>query len=192
MRRPFCVRPGIAHGSPFTADDVPFTDSSRRSGGTFVEGVWYLPAIAVAGIGALRAVRRRPERYDGDGERGRCVELERLVIAGFVVVGALFTAVALGTSWLLSPKKSTPEKSLPYECGVDAVGSSWIRFRSGYYVFALLYVIFDIETVFLYPWAVTFGRSAAGWFIFFEMFIFIAILVGGLAYAWKEGALSWR
>ena len=120
------------------------------------------------------------------------MEFERLVIAAFVVIGAVFTALTLSASWLLSPKKPSAEKGETYECGVEPVGSPWIQFRSGYYVYALLYVIFDIETVFLYPWAVAFGRPGMGWFIFFEMIIFITILVGGLAYAWKEGALQWR
>lgn len=120
------------------------------------------------------------------------MELEGIVIAAFVVVGALFAVVALASSWLLSPKKPSPEKAETYECGVEAIGGPWVRFRAGYYVYALLYVIFDIETVFLYPWAVTFGRPGVGWFVFFEMVVFVAILIGGLAYAWKEGALRWR
>lgn len=120
------------------------------------------------------------------------MELESVVIAGFIVIGALFAVVALASSWLLSPKKPSAEKGITYECGVDAVGGPWVRFKAGYYVYALLYVIFDIETVFLYPWAVTFGRPGVGWFVFFEMVIFVAILMGGLLYAWKEGALKWR
>jgi NADH-quinone oxidoreductase subunit A len=120
------------------------------------------------------------------------VELERLVIAGFVVIGALFVVVALASSWLLSPKKPSPEKSETYECGVEPIGGPWVHFRSGYYVYALLYVIFDIETVFLYPWAVTFGRPGVGWFVVVEMIIFVSILFAGLLYAWKEGALRWR
>jgi len=118
--------------------------------------------------------------------------MEQLIVAGFVVVGALFVVVALSSSWLLSPKKPSPEKATTYECGVEPIGPPWVQFRAGYYVYALLYVIFDIETVFLYPWAVTFGQRGIGWFIFVEMIIFVIILLGGLAYAWKEGALQWR
>ncbi|TLM99329.1 MAG: NADH-quinone oxidoreductase subunit A [Actinobacteria bacterium] len=117
---------------------------------------------------------------------------ERAVIGAFVVLGALFVVVALTSSWLLSPKRPSDEKSFPYECGVVPVGPVWVQFRAGYYVYALLYVIFDIETVFLYPWAVTFGQRGVGWFIFIEMLIFVTILLGGLFYAWKEGALTWR
>jgi len=120
------------------------------------------------------------------------VGLDRMVVAGFVVLGSLFVAVALTSSWLLSPKKPSEAKSTTYECGVEPIGPPWVQFKAGYYVYALLYVIFDIETVFLYPWAVTFGQPGIGWFIFVEMLIFVAILVGGLAYAWKEGALTWR
>jgi len=120
------------------------------------------------------------------------VALEHLVIAMFVVIGAVFTVATLSASWLLSPSAPSEAKGEVYECGVEPIGGPWVRFRAGYFVYALLYVIFDIETVFLYPWAVTFGRPGVGWFVFFEMVVFVAILVGGLAYAWKEGALKWR
>lgn len=120
------------------------------------------------------------------------MSLDRVIIACFVIFGALFVVVALASSWLLSPKAPSKEKSSIYECGVEPLGPPWVQFRAGYYVYAVLYVIFDIETVFLYPWAVTFGRPGVGWFVFIEMVIFVAILVGGLAYAWKEGALKWR
>lgn len=143
---------------------------------------------------ALAHARESVSGAQGAGSDGgrTGVELERLVIAGFVVIGALFVVVALASSWLLSPKKPSVEKSETYECGVEPVGGPWVHFRSGYYVYALLYVIFDIETVFLYPWAVTFGRPTVGWFVVVEMIIFVTILFGGLVYAWKEGALRWR
>ena len=73
---------------------------------------------------------------------------------------------------------------------MEPVGPPWVQFRVGYYVYALLFVVFDIETVFLYPWAVVYGKM--GLFVLAEMVIFIAILAAGLAYAWKEGALRWR
>ena len=119
-----------------------------------------------------------------------CVPYDRIMMAVFVVLGTVFVAVTLGASWLLSPKKPSAEKSETYECGVEPVGPPWIQFHAGYYVYALLFVIFDIETVFLYPWALVYRMS--GWFIFGEMIVFVVILVAGLAYAWKEGALSWR
>ena len=116
--------------------------------------------------------------------------LDRVLMGTFVVLGAFFVVATLATSWLLSPKNPTPQKAETYECGVEPVGPPWVQFRAGYYVYALLFVIFDIETVFLYPWALVLG--VRGWFIFSEMVVFVVILVGGLAYAWKEGALSWR
>lgn len=116
--------------------------------------------------------------------------LDRAIISAFIILGAFFVVATLAASWLLSPKKPSAEKAETYECGVEPIGSPWVQFRAGYYVYALLFVIFDIETVFLYPWALVYGLS--GWFVFFEMIVFIVILVAGLAYAWKEGALSWR
>jgi NADH-quinone oxidoreductase subunit A len=119
--------------------------------------------------------------------------LDHLIIAAFVVLGAVFVVVALTSSWLLSPKRADAEEGIEtYECGLEPIGPPWVQFRAGYYVYALLYVIFDVETVFLYPWAVTFGAKGTGWFVFAEMVLFVAILLGGLAYAWKEGALKWR
>lgn len=115
---------------------------------------------------------------------------DHLVIAAFVAVGILFVPVTITASHLLARSKPTEEKLTTYECGSEPVGPPWVQFRIGYYVYALLFVVFDIETVFLYPWAVAFGHM--GVFIVIEMFVFITILVAGLAYAWKEGALRWR
>jgi NADH:ubiquinone oxidoreductase subunit 3 (subunit A) len=118
------------------------------------------------------------------------VAFDHIMIATFIVLGSVFVVLTLSTSWLLSPKKPSQAKSETYECGVEPVGPPWVQFHAGYYVYALLFVIFDIETAFLYPWALVYGFR--GWFIFVEMLVFIVILVAGLAYAWKEGALSWR
>ena len=116
--------------------------------------------------------------------------LNHLVLVGFVVIGFVFFVVVLATNWLLSPHKPDDRKLSIYECGREPIGPPWVQFRVGYYVYALLFVVFDIETVFLYPWAVAFGTM--GWFILVEMFIFLGILILGLVYAWKEGALAWR
>jgi NADH-quinone oxidoreductase subunit A len=118
------------------------------------------------------------------------VAQDHLVIAMLVVIGMLFVPVTIFVSHLLAPSKPSPEKSSTYECGVEPIGPPWVQFRIGYYVYALLFVIFDIETVFLYPWAVAF--DSLGLFILIEMLVFIAILAVGLAYAWREGALKWR
>jgi NADH:ubiquinone oxidoreductase subunit 3 (subunit A) len=117
---------------------------------------------------------------------------EEIVLAMFAIVGAAFTVVALSTSWLLSPKRPSAAKSTIYECGVDPIGPPWVQLRIGYYVFALLFVIFDIETAFFFPWAVIFARPETGLVVLWEMLVFAGILVVCLAYAWREGALKWR
>ncbi len=118
------------------------------------------------------------------------VTADHIVLLMFVVIGALFVPLTLAASRLLAPSKPDERKLDTYECGSEPVGPPWVQFRVGYYVYALLFVVFDIETVFLYPWAVAFDRM--GVFVLAEMVVFIAILGGGLAYAWKEGALRWR
>lgn len=116
---------------------------------------------------------------------------DHLVVGAFLLFGLLFVVLTVGASNLLSPTgKPSKDRLEPYECGVEPVGPPWVQFRVGYYVYALLFVVFDIETVFLYPWAVAFGKMGA--FILVEMTLFIAILAAGLAYAWREGALRWR
>ncbi len=100
----------------------------------------------------------------------------------------LFLAKALSAK----PKQPDPEgvKTETYECGMKTIGSSWLQFNFRYYFYALLFVVFDIETVFLYPWAVKF--KGLGFFGFVEMLIFIFILVIGLVYAWKKKVLEWK
>jgi len=123
---------------------------------------------------------------------GRGVLEQQIILAVFLVFGIVFMLFALSLSWLLSPSKPTEGKGLTFECGMEPLGLPWIRYRSGFFVYAILYVIFDIETAFLYPWAVAFGKAATGWFFFVEMLIFVAILLAGLLYAWKEKALAWH
>lgn len=113
-----------------------------------------------------------------------------MIVAAFIVVGALFALIALFSSWLLAPKNRYGLKEETYESGMQTVGSPWVKVRVGYYNYALMFVIFDIEVAFLYPWAIAYGHF--GWFILIEMVIFVGILLTGLAYAWKEGALRWR
>jgi NADH-quinone oxidoreductase subunit A len=116
--------------------------------------------------------------------------LDYAIVAAFFVVGVLFVMVTLAMSSLLQHKRYGEAKFSTYECGREPIGPPWVQFRIGYYVYALLFVIFDIETVFLYPWAVAFGDL--GVFILIEMALFLVVLGIGLAYAWKEGALAWR
>ncbi len=112
-----------------------------------------------------------------------------LYIAAFTIFGLAFVTLTLGISRLLRPSKPSPEKLAPYECGEVPIGEPWVQFHIRYYVFALLFVIFDIETVFLYPWALVFKKL--GLFALVEMFVFLAILAAGLIYAWRKGALRW-
>ena len=109
----------------------------------------------------------------------------------FLLLAALFPLAALGLAWAVRPKPKdcSPGKLTPYECGVDTIGPTWIRFKVNYFLYALVFLAFSIETIFLYPWAVKF--NSLGLFAFVEMLIFITILVVGLWYAWKEGALEW-
>jgi NADH-quinone oxidoreductase subunit A len=115
-------------------------------------------------------------------------------IAIFTVVGILFVVLVLGISSLLRPHNPRPEKLTTYECGERPVGQAWSQFNVRYYIFCLLFVIFDVETVFLYPWALKLGwfrQQGLGPFVFGEMVVFLGILVLGLAYAWRKGALEW-
>jgi NADH:ubiquinone oxidoreductase subunit 3 (subunit A) len=115
---------------------------------------------------------------------------------GFLIaVGAALPGVALIVSFLLGrfkirPKVPNSVKLDTYECGVETEGPSWVQFHVGYYVFALLFVVFDIETIFLYPWAVAFRQVKV--FGFVEALLFVGILLLGLVYAWRKDALAWR
>ena len=108
-----------------------------------------------------------------------------LVMGGFAVV---LVAAFLYLSWNLGPRRPTPQKLAPYECGVTPIGSARERFPIKFYLVAMLFIIFDIETVFLYPWAVTY-RSSGSLMLFNlgEMAVFVAILFVGYIYVWRRG-----
>ncbi len=113
----------------------------------------------------------------------------------FLIVASLFAAVAIlipqVLTWLkVVPRKPSPAKYTTYECGMDTIGKSWVQFNFRYYFFALLFVVFDIETIFLYPWAVAYQKL--GLFGLVEMLIFIVILMVGYLYAWRKKALEWK
>ncbi|KKM11850.1 hypothetical protein SY88_06610 [Clostridiales bacterium PH28_bin88] len=108
----------------------------------------------------------------------------------FFVVAAIFPMVAIGVAWMVRPKKPYSAKLTTYECGNETQGPTWVQFKISYFLYALVFLLFDVETVFLYPWAVKFQVLPV--FALVEMFVFIAILVVGLWYAWKEGALEWQ
>ncbi|MCT7952552.1 photosynthetic/respiratory NAD(P)H-quinone oxidoreductase subunit C [Ancylothrix sp. C2] len=108
---------------------------------------------------------------------------------GFLIISSLVPVLALGASKLLGPKGTSVQRLTTYESGMEPIGGAWIQFNIRYYMFALVFVVFDVETVFLYPWAVAFHRL--GLLAFIEALIFIGILVIALVYAWRKGALEW-
>ena len=118
-----------------------------------------------------------------------------ITVAAFVAVGALLVGGGLLASSLLRPNNPTKVKSETYECGIDPVGGGWSQTHIRYYIFALLFLIFDVEAVFIFPWAIRieeFAAAGMGGFIFVEMVIFIVILVMGLVYAIRKGVLRWE
>ncbi len=116
--------------------------------------------------------------------------LDRYIFVGILLLGALAFALGpLAVVFLIAPRKRSRTKEDIYECGTRTMGETWIRFRNQYYIFALLFLVFDIETVFLYPWAVSY--AGLGLFALVEMLVFIALLATGLIYAWGRGVLKW-
>ncbi len=119
-----------------------------------------------------------------------------------VILAAGAIAIPTGMillSWLLShtkvrPQKPSPVKQSIYECGMEALSPRWNQFNFRYYYYALLFVVFDVETIFLYPWAIQFGTLSKkfGLFVLIEMLVFIAILLVAWIYAWRKRALEWR
>jgi len=113
-----------------------------------------------------------------------------------VVAGCLLYAVIMIVSRVMRPSVPSPQKLTTYECGVESLGTGWSQTNIRYYVFAFLFVIFDVEAVFLFPWAVIVGgldaaTSVSPVFALVAMFLFIGTLLEGLAYAWKKGVLTW-
>lgn len=110
---------------------------------------------------------------------------------GLFVFGALvFAVLPVALARLAAPRKPSAVKNETYECGLESKGDSWIQFRAQYYVIALIFVIFDVETIFIYPWAVSF--KGLGIQAFWAMMIFIGILVVGLIYEWRKKTLEWE
>jgi NADH:ubiquinone oxidoreductase subunit 3 (subunit A) len=107
----------------------------------------------------------------------------------FFLVGLIIPVGAIGVAWILGPKKPNPIKQTTYECGIETVGDSWVQFKAQYYIFALVFLVFDVETVFLFPWAVKLG--ALGMYAVLEGIVFILILIAGLTYTWRKGMLEW-
>ena len=111
------------------------------------------------------------------------------ILWAFLIISSLIPILAFSLSGLLTPVREGPEKLSTYESGIEPMGDAWLQFRIRYYMFALVFVVFDVETVFLYPWAMSF--DILGVSLFIEAFIFVLILIGGSVYAWRKGALEW-
>ena len=107
----------------------------------------------------------------------------------FLLLGIIFTAAGLIAAWVLRPHQPYPAKRATYECGEEPIGSAWVRLNIRFYVIALVFLIFDVEVVFLLPWALVF--RGLGMFAFLEMAVFLAILFVGYAYVWVKGDLAW-
>lgn len=112
-----------------------------------------------------------------------------LYIGIFMVVALFLPAAAITIATLLAPKKPDAIKNSTYECGVETVGETWVQFKVSYYVYGLIFLLFDVEAIFLYPWAVAYQKLPL--FAVFEAVLFILILLGGLLYARQKGALEW-
>ncbi len=116
--------------------------------------------------------------------------IEYLAILIYMAIAIAFGLFAIAASHLLGQRKPTPIKQAPYECGMPTIGSSFRRIPIKYYIIAMLFLLFDIEVVFLYPWAVVFKQFK--FFAFISMAIFLGILIIAYIYIWKRGALEWE
>lgn len=112
------------------------------------------------------------------------------VVYAFVIVGVGFAAVTLGLAKVLRPSVPYARKESTYECGIPAVGSTEVKLNIRFHLYALLFVLFDVEVLYVYPWAVT--SRELGTLALVEMGVFVSILLLGLAFAWRKGALSWE
>ena len=113
-----------------------------------------------------------------------------ITVAVFAAFGLILVAVAIGASALLRPNNPTPTKRQAYECGIDPVGGGWSQSHVRFYIFGLLFLIFDVEAIFIFPWAIR--LESLGTFALVEMVIFIGILLTGLVYAIRKGVLRWE
>jgi NADH-quinone oxidoreductase subunit A len=111
------------------------------------------------------------------------------VILIFFIIGAVFVAAGLIVAAIVRPSHPTPLKLSTYESGEEPIGSPWVQFNTRFYIIALAFIIFDVELVLLFPWAVVF--KSLGWYAFWSMVVFVLILVLGLAYDWAKGYLDW-
>ena len=107
-----------------------------------------------------------------------------------ILTAIALVGIALGVARIVSPRSYNGQKGEAYECGIPTRGRSWMQFKAGYYLFAILFLMFDVEAVFLFPWAVTVQDAGIDGLI--NILFFMVILILGLAYAWRKGALEWK
>ena len=117
------------------------------------------------------------------------MQSEWLYIGLFLVMGIVVPIVPLVISRLVAPRKPNPIKQSTFECGIETVGETWVQFRAQYYIFALVFLVFDVETVFLFPWALALHKLPL--FAVAEGVLFVLILIVGLIYTWRRGLLEW-
>jgi len=118
-----------------------------------------------------------------------------ITVAVFLAAGALLVGIGLLVAGLIRPNKPNPTKSEIYECGIEPIGDGWSQTHIRYYIFALLFLIFDVEAIFIFPWALrieSFAADGNGLFVLVVMFLFIATLLEGLLYAIRKGVLKWE
>lgn len=114
---------------------------------------------------------------------------EWLYIGLFLVIGIIVPVVPLVISRFIAPRKPNAIKQSTYECGIETVGETWVQFKADYYIFALVFLVFDVEAVFLFPWALALNKLPL--YAVMEGVLFIGILVAGLVYTWRKGMLEW-
>ena len=107
-----------------------------------------------------------------------------------ILTAIALVGIALGVARIVSPRSYNRQKGEAYECGIPTRGRSWMQFKAGYYLFSILFLMFDVEAVFLFPWAVTVQDAGIDGLI--NILFFMVILILGLAYAWRKGALEWK
>ena len=115
--------------------------------------------------------------------------MDYFIVLLFVGLTVVFVLGGLGASFLIAPHHPGKVKNSPYECGEKSIGSAWIQFNVGYYLFALLFLVFDVEVAFLYPWAIVIREVGVAGLV--EAGIFILVLLAALVYAWRKGVLEW-
>jgi NADH:ubiquinone oxidoreductase subunit 3 (subunit A) len=115
---------------------------------------------------------------------------EWIFIGIFLILAPVFPLLALVIPRIIAPRKPNLIKQQPYECGIETVGESHVQFKVQYYIYALVFLVFDVELVFLFPWAVAYDQLPL--FAVVEGILFILILAGGLVYAWRKGILDWQ